>query len=56
MFPHLAAAGVQFEYRWGGLQCFTADDHPIVGAVSSTGRLHTLAGLSGRGNGFSDVL
>ena len=56
MFPHLAEAGVQFEYRWGGLQCFTADDHPIVGPVSGTGRLHTLAGLSGRGNGFSDVL
>ena len=56
VFPHLAAAGVAFAYRWGGLQCFTADDHPIVGPVSTTGRLHTLAGLSGRGNGFSDVL
>ena len=55
-FPHLAAQGVAFEYRWGGLQCFTADDLPIVGAVTETGRLHTLAGLCGKGNGFSDVL
>ena len=31
----------------GGLQCFTADDLPIVGAVTETGRLHTLSGLCG---------
>ena len=56
VFPHLAAAGVKFEYRWGGLQCFTADHHPLCGSITASGRLHTLAGLSGRGNGFSDVL
>jgi hypothetical protein len=56
VFPHLAEAGVKFEYRWGGLQSFTADHHPLCGAITGSGRLHTLAGLSGRGNGFSDVL
>lgn len=56
-FPALAASGtVGFAYRWGGLQCFTADDRPICGPVTQTGRWHTIAGLCGKGNGFSDVL
>lgn len=28
-FPALKERGVGFEYRWGGLQCFTADDRPL---------------------------
>lgn len=54
-FPGLAAAGVAFEYRWGGLQCFTADDRPLVGPVQPGSRVFTIAGLSGRGNSYSDV-
>ena len=54
-FPALAAAGVAFQYRWGGLQCFTADDRPLVGAVEPGSRVFTIAGLSGRGNSYSDV-
>lgn len=54
-FPALAAAGVEFQYRWGGLQCFTADDRPLVGAVEPGSHVFTIAGLSGRGNSYSDV-
>eukprot|EP01047_Picozoa_sp_COSAG01_P004792 COSAG01_NODE_159_length_23702_cov_119.507585_27_plen_99_part_00 len=48
VFPALVEAGVRFEYRWGGLQCFTADSYPLCGAVTPSRRVWTLAGLSGK--------
>ncbi|MSP14683.1 MAG: FAD-binding oxidoreductase [Chloroflexi bacterium] len=53
LFPHLS--GVHITHRWGGLQCFTADELPMVGVFDPARHLHGMAGFSGRGNCWSDV-
>jgi gamma-glutamylputrescine oxidase len=53
LFPDLARAGVT--HRWGGLQCFTADDLPVVGQFDPDRNIWGMAGFCGRGNCHSDV-
>lgn len=42
-FPALRKRGVKFEYRWGGLQCFTADDRPLGALFANTPRCLSLS-------------
>jgi glycine/D-amino acid oxidase-like deaminating enzyme len=53
LFPDLAQARIT--HRWGGLQCFTADDLPVVGLLDPDRNLWGMAGFCGRGNCHSDV-
>ncbi|MEM7030953.1 MAG: FAD-binding oxidoreductase [Chloroflexota bacterium] len=49
-FQHL-----KITHRWGGLQSFTADNLPRIGTFDPERRIHGIAGLSGRGNCYSDI-
>lgn len=53
LFPSLVNARIT--HRWGGLQCFTADHLPVIGAFDPSRRIHGMAGFSGRGNTYADV-
>jgi len=53
IFPALVSARVT--HRWGGLQCFTADELPLFGLFDPAAQIHGMAGFSGRGNCFADV-
>src|SRR5207244_13614447 len=53
LFPNLAH--VRVTHRWGGLQCFTADDLPVVGLLDPDRSIWGMAGFCGRGNCHSDV-
>ena len=53
LFPDLV--NVPITHRWGGLQSFPADSLPLVGDFSPARRIHGIAGLSGRGNCYSNV-
>ena len=53
IFPHLA--GVRITHRWGGLQSFTCDGLPVIGALDPERRIYGMAGFSGMGNSYSNV-
>ncbi len=53
IFPHLA--GVRITHRWGGLQSFTGDGLPVIGALDPERRIYGMAGFSGMGNSYSNV-
>ena len=53
LFPDLV--NVPITHRWGGLQSFPADNLPLVGDFDPVRRIHGIAGLSGRGNCYSNV-
>src|SRR5579859_386165 len=53
-FP--AAAGVPIVQHWTGLMGFTPDDQPLAGAWPGRAGLWLLAGFSGHGMPFSQVL
>ena len=53
VFPHLAGAGIT--HRWGGLQSFTCDGLPLIGALDPERRVYGMAGFSGMGNSYSNV-
>ena len=53
LFPQLASARIT--HRWGGLQSFTADGLPLVGAFDPDRPIHGMAGFCGRGNTYSNV-
>jgi len=53
LFPDLAHARIT--HRWGGLQCFTAADLPLVGLLDPGRNIWGMAGFCGRGNCHSDV-
>lgn len=53
LFPKFANARIT--HRWGGLQCFTKDDLPVVGLLDAERNIWGMAGFCGRGNCHSDV-
>ena len=53
IFPHLA--GVRITHRWGGLQSFTCDGLPVIGALDPERRIYGMAGFSGMGNSYSNI-
>ena len=53
LFPQFA--GARITHRWGGLQCFTKDDLPVMGLLDAERNLWGMAGFCGRGNCHSDV-
>ena len=53
LFPELR--GVAVTHRWAGVQAYTADAIPVVGAFDPERHIHGAAGFSGNGNAFSNV-
>ena len=53
IFPHLAE--VRITHRWAGLQSFTCDGLPVIGALDPERRIYGMAGFSGMGNSYSNV-
>lgn len=53
LFPQFAQARIT--HRWGGLQCFTKDDLPVIGRFDAERNIWGMAGFCGRGNCHSDV-
>jgi len=53
LFPQCAHARIT--HRWGGLQCFTKDDLPVMGLLDAERNIWGMAGFCGRGNCHSDV-